>query len=518
MSFFQALLTGSGYDPIWTLGDSISRGNSDAVGTTPIPNTVYQWDAGNSNLRMITNLDLLEPVAAGGIGSQWPEAGRTYFELTKRHPVFINTGIGGSAFFNPTAGFSWYTNDTVFATALTKVNNCLAYMNQAAPKLVWINMGINDVVQGHALQQVYLTSLIDRILAEFPGVRICITQPYASAVTTYANQARLYQIRKWIKALTFTYPEVEIAGDLWANTAWGSNFQADNIHLNALGNGFYGDKSMYGICQSLGLHKYARSMAGVYYNRISTTRIGWLSTLATTLDSAGELENIDSLSFHSTAGYTDATNKHKNSFQDIGFIATNQTIAPVAQFDYDGFHPAGLSDSDRIACAIPSLLADKSNLSNDFISGIWLGANLVAATTAAAQHLVRESAAGGIIGIHQNGSSQIGAFAASGAGTYDGTETRPANGFYAAVRDGGTQRLFKNSTQVDSDVVAAVAMNPGANLRSYSVANWNNNGTIQQRWAGTVKATMFAKYTTMNLSTVVGAVDTFLADWLTSTP
>lgn len=505
-------------DVIWTLGDSISRGNSDAVGSTPLTNTVFQWDDGNGQLRMITNTDLLEPVAAGGTGSQWPEAGKTYYELTGRRPVFVNTGIGGSAFFNPSAGFSWYTNDTVFDNAVDKLNRCLAYMGRTKPLFVWINMGINDVVQGNGLLQVYLTSLIDRILAEYPGVRICMTQPYASAVTTYANQTRLYQIRKWIKALTFDYPEVEIAGDLWVNTAWGSNFQGDNIHLNALGNGFYGDKTMYGICQSLGLHKYARSMAGVYYNRISTTRIGWLSTLATTLDSAGELENIDSLSFHSTAGYTDATNKHKNSFQDIGFIATNQTVAAVAQFDFDGFHAAGLSDSDRIACAIPSLLADKSNLSNDFISGIWLGANLVAATTAAAQHLVRESAAGGIIGIQQTGLSTIAAFAASGAGTTDGTETRPANAFYAAVRDGGTQRLFKNSTQVDSDVVAAVAMNPGANLRSYSVANYNNNGTIQQRWAGVAKATMFAKYTTMNLSTVVGAVDTFLADWLTNVP
>src|SRR5688500_20342270 len=43
-SFFQALLTGGGTDVIWTMGDSISRGNSDAVGATPpILGSVKQW-------------------------------------------------------------------------------------------------------------------------------------------------------------------------------------------------------------------------------------------------------------------------------------------------------------------------------------------------------------------------------------------------------------------------------------------------------------------------------------------
>src|SRR5687768_1625953 len=92
-------ILGQPFDVIWTIGDSISRGNSDAVGTTPTPDTVFQWNAGSSSLREITNLDLLEPVAAGAIGSQWPAAGTTYYSFTRKKPVFVNTGIGGSAFF-----------------------------------------------------------------------------------------------------------------------------------------------------------------------------------------------------------------------------------------------------------------------------------------------------------------------------------------------------------------------------------------------------------------------------------
>lgn len=508
------------YDVIWTIGDSISRGNSDAVGTTPIPDTVFQWDAGNSNLRMITNTDLLEPVAASATGSQWPAAGSTYYSLLRRKPVFVNCGIGGSAFFNPSAGFSWYTNDTLFASAVTKVNNCLSYVGQSAPKLVWINCGINDVVQGHALDQVYLTSLIDRILAEFPGVRICITQPWASAaaVLTYANLTRLYQIRKWIKALCFTYPTVEIAGDLGINTQFGSNFQADLIHLNFTGNSFYGDKSMYGICQSLALNKWTRSMTGVFYSRISETRMGWLNTFIETLDGAGELENIDSLEITSTAGYTDVSNQHKNAVQDLGFLSVNAYGSAISHVTYAGYQTAGLLDSDRISAAPLTLLADKANLSNDFIFWISMGANLVGATTTSCQHGVRESASGGIVMIRQTGSSTIGIFGASTTELTNGAETRPANGFYGAVRDGGNQRLIKNDTVVASSAVAAVALSPGTAIRSATLSNYNNNGTIANRFAGVFYARGFGKYTTMNKTTFVNALNTFLADWLTNVP
>jgi hypothetical protein len=514
-------LLGNRYHYVWwTIGDSNSRGNSTAAGTTPVAGTVKQWDDTNGKVVNVGSSDMLEVIAAGTSGSQWPQAGRTFFELTGQVPIFVNTGIGGSAFYNPSAGFSWYTNDAVFTNSLTKVNNCLTYLNRNAPDAVWIELGINDVLQGHALSQTYLTSLIDRILTEFPGVRICISQPWAGSValSTYANFTRLYQIRKWIKALCFAYPTVEIAGDMAVIVNFGSTMQGDDIHRDATGNGFWGDKTMYGICQSMALNKWTRSWTGTFYNRISSTRIGWINTLVNTLESGGDLEWIDSFQVTSTAGYTDATNKHKNAMQDLGFIANNQILAAVGQFSETGFNPSGLVDSDRIACTPLSLLADKADLTSDFITGFWMGSNAVGATTASAQHLVRESPAGGIAGIHQNGSSQIVAYATSGAGVADGTETRPANAFYGAVRDGGNVRLVKNSTVVASSAIAYNALNPGSSIRTFSIANYNNNGTIQQRWAGNFKAQMVANYTNINLADVVPAVDTFLADWLTNVP
>jgi hypothetical protein len=508
-------ILGQPYDVIWTIGDSISRGNSDAVGTTPTPDTVYQWDAGNSNLREITNLDLLEPVAAGAIGSQWPAAGTTYYSFTRKKPVFVNTGIGGSAFFNPSAGFSWWTNDTVFSNALTKVNNCLAYMAQPAPKLVWINMGINDVVQGHALDQQYLTSLVDRILAEWPGVRICFTLPWSSTVTTYANLLRLLQLRKWIKALTWTYDEVEEAGDLAINTNFGSNFQPDLIHLNALGNGFYGDKTMYGICQSLSYSKWIRSYVGKLYSRISTARMDILQLFVNDLGSDYEFQ--DSLQFTSTAGYTDATNKHKNALADFASLPSNQILSTAAQFSHDGWSPAGLIDADRIASTPISLFADKSNLTTDAWMYIYITANAVGATTASTQHGVRESPAGALFRIRQTGASLIGIMAGSASETTNGTDTRPtADHLWGAGRDGGDQVGTKDAGEFVRAAVAATALNPGANVRSLSLGNINNNGTIQERWAGKVLLRGFARFS-INHTTFNTAITNLIANgWFTN--
>jgi hypothetical protein len=502
-----------GIDVIWTIGDSISRGNSDAVGATPTANTVYQWDAGNSNLRMISNTDLLEPVAAGATGSQWPAAGITYHELTHRRPVFVNTGVGGSAFYNPSAGFSWYTNDTLFSASVTKVRNCLTYTNIAAPKFVWICMGINDVVQGHPLSNTYLTSLIDRILAEFPGVRICMTLPYASSVSTYADLTRLYQMRKWIKALCFTYPTVEIAGDLGVIIQFGSTLQGDNIHLNFTGNSFYGDKAMYGICQHMTRSKWTRAFTGAMYSRISETRMNYLDTLIS--DLGGEFENIDSLEFTTTAGYTDVTNKHKNALPDIGFINVNSILSPVAQFSYDGWSPAGLVDSDRIAVAPLSLIADKALLDSDALFGLYITANAVGATTASSLHAVRESASGAIYMVRQTGSSTVGIVAGCGVEMTNGTDTRPtADHFWGAARDSGNQMIIKDASIVATSAQAATTMSPGSNVRSCSLGNYNNNGTIQQRWAGKVTWRILAKYSTMNKTTVMNAMSSFMTNWL----
>lgn len=513
----------SDHDVIWSMGDSINRGNSTAVGTTPIYGTVKQWNDSARNLRIITNTDLLEPVAAGAIGSQWPAFGIRYHFETRRIPVFVNCGVGGSAFYNPTAGFSWYTNDTLFTNAVQKVKNCLAFMGKTAPDHVIIGSGYNDSVQGNSVTLAHITSLVDRILAQFPGVKIWFTLPFSGSATinTYANLTILYQIRKWIKSLIFTYPTVGICGDHSVLWSWTNCFQADLVHLNVDGNNFLGDKSARGLTFGASYHKYTKSLASLMYWRISGARLIMIDKFVRDLESAGYLDQIDSLLIPANAGDDTDGVGWKNCIQDWGFIANHIPADQLNFSDYTttGYYPDGLADAERISSSPMTLTVDKANLSNDFTVGIFLDTNAVGAGTAAAPHGIRESAAGGIVLIRQNAAGAIGCFAASTAETLDTVNvetTFAGSSDYWVARSSGTQLLIKNGSTVGSGSVAAAALAPGANIRGASLGNYNNNGTIQLRWAGGVKAKIVARYTTVNVSTLRGIINEFLALWLTS--
>lgn len=507
------------HDVIWTMGDSINRGNSTAVGPTPTYGTVKQWDNSSKNLRIITNTDLLEPVAAGAIGSQWPSFGIRYNFETKRIPVFVNCGVGGSAFFNSTPGFSWYTNDTLFANALQKVRNCISFMGKTAPDHVIIGSGYNDSVQGQSVTLAHITSLVDRILAAFPGVKIWFTLPYSLSATigTYANLTILFQIRKWLKGLTFTYPTVGICGDHSILWAWRDCFQVDDVHLNSDGNAFLGDKSARGLTFGNQYHKYTKGLVSTMYWRISGARIVMIDKFVRDLESAGYLDQIDSLLIPANAGDDTDGVGWKNCVQDWAFLA-NHIPADLLNFsDYTttGYYPDGLADAERISSTPITLTADKANLSNDFGVGIFLDTNAVSAGTAAAPFGIRESAAGGIVLIRQNAAGNIGVFAGSTTETTDATENRFADSSdYWLARSSGNQLLIKNGVTVKTEAVAAAALNPGANIRGFSLGNYNNNGTIQLRWAGGVKAKIFFKYTTVNVSTLRTIINDFLALWL----
>lgn len=518
MSFFQSLLTDPSFDIIWIIGDSIARGNSDAVGTTPATNTVYQWDNGNSNLRMITNLDLLEPVAAGAIGSQWPDAGIYYHNRTKRKPVFVNCAIGGSAWKNANPDFSWAPTDNLYPSAVTKLNNCLNFLGEGAPKYIYINLGINDVLQGAALSQTNITDVVTQINTDFPDVRILYSMPDSPSISTLANYDRLFTIRKWLRNLQAVNSNWEIAGDMAPFRTWGSTYQADNIHLTAGGNFFFGRNTWRGALSGSTLHKYARSIIGLLYDNVSTTRQGWIDTYITDLETAGLLYEFDQLFILGGCSGVSASTDYKNIVGDWSFLNIGWTLLANAQSKvfYDGFKPDGLADDQRFASGQYNLVFDKSAYATDFITGFFLANNATPASTNSAPMGARENAAGGIIRLRQTGSNQIGFYAGSTTETIDATETRFAAGaHYATVRSSGNQILIKNSTIVNTAAVASTALNPGSAIRPQQLGCYNDNGTISLRFAGTFTVWYLARYSTFNVSDFITITNSFLTNWLT---
>lgn len=515
MQFTQHGYTGQvrPYYSVMIIGDSVARGNSSAVGTTPPFGSTFQWDAGNSDLRMITNLDLLEPVAASAIGSQWPQFGESFYRYTggRRKSVLINCAIGGSSWDNASdTSFSWYTNGTLYSDAVTKTQNALTFLGHSQPDVVYICLGINDAAQqAYTLNINRLTSLIDRINSDFSTPRICVSIPGKINISTLTELTRIRTMGKMIKSLSFTYSNVELCGSMTNMTAWntGGLLFNDDYHLTALGNNLLGDKLARQIAiPAHTYHKYARFLIGALYDNTTAAQRSTLNTWATDMEGFSLLTELDSLQVYSNMGLNE-----QNAYIDWGGTITGVPVnSPVYGPDYVDLDAAS---TQRISSGQPSVYFDKGALATDYIMGAYVRENRVAAGTVATLFGVRESASGGINLLRQTAGSVINFFAGSTTSSTNGAETKFAdNAYYALARSSGNQLLIKNSTIVQTSAAAAVAH--GATLiRGLGVGVYNNNGTLADYFDGDIAYLHSSKYSTWDLTNFQTVMNNLMANW-----
>lgn len=504
------------YDVIAVIGNSVARGNSSAVGNTPHFNSTFQWDAGNSNLRQITNLDLLEPVAASAIGSQWPQFGESYYEQMNgnRKAVIVNCAIGGSRWWDDVAGFSWYTNDNLYSSAVTKINNALAYVKVPRLTAVYIELGINDAAQdSYSLSSTFLTSLIDRINTDFGTPRILISMPAKLNLASLTEYQRISTMREMIKALSFTYANVELAGSSPMNfAAWSAaEFFLDDYHLNANANNLYGDKLANQMAiPSTSYHKYTRSLIGNLYDRTTVIRRGYIDDFVNDLDGAGLLTELDHLLILSDIGGDD-----NNGHVDWAFLAPTTPVAGAGSppnMTIDGLELDGLNSLSGGAL---SVMSNKAVINSDAILGVYTGSynDTPVATTGTLMGL-RESATGPIWLFRQTTASSISMWGGGATASTDATDTKfQINTHYAIARASGNQSFIKNTTVVRTDAIAAVTPNATV-VRGYRAGVYNSNGTLSDFLDAEYKVIYLAKYSTWNVSTFNTILTDFLTNWM----
>lgn len=507
------------YYAVMIVGDSISRGNSTAVGPTPTANTVYQWDAGAANLRAITNLDLLEPVAAGGTGSEWPKFGIDFYARTGRKPVFINCGIGGSRFrHSTTASLSWYTDGTCYSDAKTKTDNALAFLGKSRPDVIICVLGINDVTPSvETLDYAYVQSLIDRLNTDYPGTRIIMTSPAAFTVDTQAELIRLYTVRKYIKRAQFDNPTVELGPAFSNYTVWDTTlnlFNADGVHLNYDGNFLLGTRLAYQCTLSLTLDKVTRYALTNLYNDMNNTRVDLLDDFISGLRADGNLTELDVLRIFSNANGSDL-----NTTLDIGMLgATVFVNGPTIAYDgvtFDG--------SNDYASIMPTqYLADKAVLASDFWFGVHVISRTTAAGTAASLFGVREgNSSSSLIRLRQTTTNLLEAFpycaTATAPITYSGDTAFQANTLYSVGRNSGNGLIAKNDTIVTNTANTYAA--PTANTNTMTVGGWNDGNAgpaVSSFLAAKLGAVYFGKRSTLNLTTFKSRLDTFMTGWFSN--
>lgn len=497
--------TADGQRVIVAWGDSNARGNSTAVGSTPTLGTVKGWDQTNQVTYNVTNTDLLEPVAASAIGSQWPRFGITYNAISGKIPVICDVAVGGTRWFSNTASVSWETSGSLWPDAETKINDCLNYLGLDKPWGVYINCGINDSAQdSYTLAYSHLTYSINLINTNWNFPRIFINIIGKANETNYTNFSRIYQINKYIKQLMQDYSNVEICGSMRDLVTWGGNIQVDDYHMNFTGNELHGTLVGRQMLLPTSWLKYTRSVVGLHYDQISDTRKGYLNTLFATLGNS--IWDYDELHF-----YSDCAADDRNARIDAAFL-TPVALGGSPGISFDGITTNG--SSTYLSLGTPSLVYNKSSES-DCIRGCFIGTNSSAAGGSDRALIgIRESASGGIWLLNQRSTSQLGVLAAATSGTLSSSETKFAdNSHYAMFRNSGDQGLVKNGSVVTSATVTQVAH--GATLlRGKTNGVYNNNTTLSQYINAVFELDYTRKYTTMNLSDEYTAFDTFLASWL----
>jgi hypothetical protein len=499
--------TADGQRVIVAWGDSNARGNSTAVGSTPTLGTVKAWDDGSNATYNVTNTDLLEPVAALAIGSQWPRFGITYNALTGKIPVICDVAIGGTRWHSGTSSVSWDTSGTLWPNAITKINRCLNYLGVDKPWAFYINCGVNDMNDAHTITYAHLTYSINLINTNWNFPRIFIVMIGKANEANYSNNVRLYTMNKFIKQLSQDYPNVEVCCSMKDLVAWGSNIQGDDYHLTFAGNELHGTMVARQMALPTSWLKYTRSITGMHYDAISDTRKGYIQTLVSDLGSA--IWDYDALHVFSDCAADDRNAQIDWAFQAPSVLVGSPTVA------FGGITTNGTSQ--YLSQGPQSLVFNKS-LESDFMKGYFLGTvNSVAGGADRAAGGSRENGSGGITLANQRSTSQLGVLAASTSGTLSSSETKFAdNSHYAIFRTGGDHGIIKNGSIVTQATVAAVAIGASA-LRGDTVFAYNNNTTIQQFLAVTGAGLNYTRrYTTANLSAEHTALSNFLANWLTN--
>lgn len=275
-----------GQQVVWAIGDShtVKRNpTGSAYGPTPTAGTVYQWDVPNQQLYEVGATDILQTGAGANWGSIYPQMGISYFNATGRKPVFVTGGVGGTN-YAPRTGDSgdWSAADTVYSTAKTQLDNCLAYLGLSGPKYIYVNCGINDARGDTALAtiQTEITNFYNKLHTDYPNAVIIITMPGRFEIGEVTS-TRILEIRNYLKTEGQNRGYMHIAASETAMWSAG-HYDSDLLHLLQTGNNIIGE--MVGRWLSnYTREKWARSIISCHFDELSSARKtlieNWVNTL-----------------------------------------------------------------------------------------------------------------------------------------------------------------------------------------------------------------------------------------------
>lgn len=449
MSFFHALTSEGPYDVIWGIGDShtVKRNpTGTSYGPTPTANTVFQWDVATQTLYEIGATDILQSGSGANWGSIWPQMGISYNTYTGKKPVFVTGGVGGTN-YAPRTGDSgdWSAADTIYSSAKTELDNCLAYLGKKGPRYIVVNLGVNDGRGTTALAtiQTEITAFYTKLHTDYPNA--IILQIMMGRNETEVSTARAIAIRNYIRneAETRDYMHI-IASEtaLWSN----SYYDSDNLHLLQTGNNIVGE--MFGRwLQNRTYSKWARSIIASHFDALSTARKDLIEDWVT---------DMGSLYFDLDFFYNQHTTIEANTFFDwtfqLGGFKTSATFTANDCITTNGTSSYWRPDHDFTRAVHSS--------QNDGFIGVKIKTNRSAAGGSTRVALGRAAAAEQAVVGQTNLSLTYHRY--NDLTLSNGTETKLADdSYYSSGRSGTTKILYKNGVADNSVTQASTGLSSG---------------------------------------------------------
>lgn len=513
MSLFHNLIAEPLFnDVVMVIGDSIAFGASSAAGPTPVARTAYQWPDSATAAKQIGATDLDDVIAGGSPGSQWPSFCIEYYNRTKRKACIVDCALGGSVYYYvPDPDLSWYTNGPLWDAAVAKTGDCLAKYGKTRPDLVYINLGINDSRNNTGATYSHMTSLIDRIIAEYgSGVRIMMNFVGVGPTYSFANLAeslRYTQLKRWQWQLSVDYDEVEVSQSLSVYQIWSilsSNYyKVDDIHLNTGGNAVLGERGGYQFSLSTTLHKNTRFILANMFSEMDATRRNAVETFIRGLETDGLLELMNSFIMMSDGGTNDLN--IVTDWFGLGFCRVVGGTVGQDGVLFDGV-------DDYASVGPPSEMLRVGSLGTDWLEGKYVVDNMTSGVSAMLSGL-RFTSAGPFLLMQQNSSNNKAIHNSTDAPTPGSITNAGAyldNTLYTQGRNGGNGLLYIDDTLTLN--TAQAFTDPGSNaisefLGAYNERTAGGSAVAAQFWHGKMGYRFLAKRDGMNMTNLKSRLD-----------
>lgn len=436
-------------DIIGIIGDSNADGRGETIPTVP-GNTLYLWNG--SSFSQITTQTVANDSTVWG--SIWQQMAIDYKALTT-NPVYLVNGASGSSEFYPNGdNNNWSTTGTLYAAFKSEMDEALLNSNVPDPKYIIINLGINDLRSEIPTVNIIagMNSLLDRIETDYPTATILFIGTGRTESGKLFNDEAHYLIRSEFLNQSIIRDNVYVVCMAVQFRSITGMYKSDLLHYSQTMNNTIGSMIVRWIDNDHITNKKARRVISSQFDVLNANRESLIVDFINHQDSIGNWEMLENLHLfrNSTQNNTriDLTGRGDAGlylgsttpvFVANSHISTNGTTAYFGTPYVNEWYKDGGGDG------------------NDFISGVRLLSRTTADGTSASL-FGRTGSSSVLIRVAQSSSSNINYNAnvtIANLKTYTGDTGLQDSTLHSVARNGTTEYYIKNTTIVDSNVLAS---------------------------------------------------------------